>query len=622
MSAIGSTSFAALYSTPPSTVFTAASGGFNSVTLGLNSSSSPAPLVDQSSTAFAGYETVTGTSRSVYYYAVGASSPTIVSFTDAAHLQSTSSTSLAEISSTGIVVGNQTRYDTPSASQLGTDVFDSTSGGAPIAIPLPTTVLGGGATYSYTYKSSGTPIGTAYTMNVSSGTTSTSQFNTNAIGTGGIVVGSVTRYLGDATTSTFGPSTTDGTDGFYYNPATGTSTAIGLSGGQYNYVFSFYGDPTAVNHSTTVVGTAGSAAVGFTYLYDPSGNRAGYDGWMYTPSTGTVQIGLTGGAYTYTNTANGYNYELTQIYRTNTAGQIAGKSSLVSATGDPLFNPAVAWLYTPSSTPGVASGFGTSSAGTYVQLGLTTPASGTTLGYSTATVASRANIVFLANNGHVAGTMNRDDSSGNFQGLAAYYYNGSTNVDISPPTSDGIHSAVLGGAVSSSNTVTALNNTGMAAAYATRVAGTATGSASLGQDAYIWDSKTSTRYFVDPVDEATSGYELSYIGVIGDNGVAVGYYNTYSGTSSTVLSSVLFDWSEATGLQTLATYAGSSAASSMAAFVTSFTFGADGTLYGPSTYGTAAPSIVAYSPAPEPASLGLLASGALLLLRRRGRNAR
>jgi hypothetical protein len=205
--------------------------------------------------------------------------------------------------------------------------------------------------------------------------------------------------------------------------------------------------------------------------------------------------------------------------------------------------------------------------------------------------------------------------------LTAWYFDGTQDLDIGPI--DSVHAAVSGGAVASSNTITAMNtSTGLVAAYATRVAGTVTGSASLGQDAYIYDPTKQKEYFVDPNNESqgTTNYELSYIGTIGDNGVAVGYYNTYSGTSSTVLSSNLFVWNETTGLpQVLASYSGSAAASSMNAYVSSFEFGPDGTLYGPNTY-TGATSIVAYSVAvPEPTTLGVLGIGSLGLLRRRRR---
>jgi hypothetical protein len=346
---------------------------------------------------------------------------------------------------------------------------------------------------------------------------------------------------------------------------------------------------------------------------------------MYNPSLSsqTLQIGLVGGPYTVT--LSGNTFEETQVSRTNSLGQIAGKSyQPFQSTGGLSTN--VAWLYTPSSTPGTASGFGTTSAGTYTQLGLTAIPSGTTLGNininpaTSTTLVSNSNINFLNNQGHAAGISNRYDVSGNYEGGAAWYYNGTSSTDISPV--DSVHQAVAGGLTYSSNTITAINNTGLVAAYATRVAGTGSGAAALGQDAYVYDSNTSQEYFVDPSHESlgTGNYELSYIGTLGDNGVAVGYYNTYSGTSSTVLSSTLFDWSESGGLQALATYTGSAAASSMAAYVDSFEFGPNGTLYGPNTYGTSATSIVAYTVAvPEPTSIGLLAFGSLGLLRRRRR---
>jgi hypothetical protein len=590
-----------LFSSTPTVVFTAAAGGYNTVAVGIDGTYNvnPSPLILQDKSVIGGYETITGDHQDVYYYALGSAAPSIISFTDTDHPAYMSSPYLAEISSTGIAVGNQGRYDDSQSDYLGGDVFYSVAGGTPIAIPLPSTVLGTGAVYSFT---STQVAAQDYTLSVSPGSTNAFSFNTNPVGTNGAVAGTITRYAGNSTSSPYGPSASLGSDGFYYNPATGVSTAIGLTGGQYSSSPSFYGDPSLVADNNIITGMAGTAATGFTELLDPTGNRAGYDGWIYTPSTGTVQIGLTGGAFTYTNPSNGLKYEFTQIFRTNTAGQIVGKSALVSATGDPLSDPAIAWLYTPSSTPGVASGVGTSSAGTYVQLAPSTAPSGTTLGYiRPSTGAPYTNVTFLANNGHAAGNTNRYDTAGNYEGQAAWYYNGTTNVDISPLTSDGIHSAAAGGSVYSTNSISALNNSGMAAAYATRVSGTASGSTSLGQDAYIWDSKTSTRYFVDPTHASlgTTNYEYSYVGVLGDNGLAVGFYNTYAGTASTILTSNLFDWSEATGLQLLATYTGTAYSTSvMQQFVSSFVFASDGNLYGPASPLTnSATALIKYSSA-------------------------
>jgi hypothetical protein len=626
------------YSTPPVTVFTAVSLGYTSVTDGANSTSNVSSLIQGDNSVIVGYLKNSTTSMQQVYYLTPQSpypnTPALVGLTDSGHLLSTSSSSpqLVDVSSTGLFVGNQTRLDSTGSTttQLGQDVITSTSVSSPttlVTVPLPTTVLEAGtASYSYTNTSVSQ---TEYSMSTSQGTDSSTGFATNAIGTGGIIAGTVNRYAGDANTAGFqGSATSLGTDGFYYNPSTNSSTAIGLSGGVYDEApASFFGVTNAalMVHGNSVVGMAGSSATGFTNRYNSSGGALGYDSWMYNPSLSsqTLQIGLVGGPYTVT--LSGNTFEETQVSRTNSLGQIAGKSyQPFQSTGGLSTN--VAWLYTPSSTPGTASGFGTTSAGTYTQLGLTAIPSGTTLGNininpaTSTTLVSNSNINFLNNQGHAAGTTNRYDANGNFEGGAAWYYNGTRSTDISPV--DSIHQAVAGGLTYSSNTITAINNTGLVAAYATRVAGTGTGAAALGQDAYVYDSNTSQEYFVDPSHESlgTGNYELSYIGTLGDNGVAVGYYNTYSGTSSTVLSSTLFDWSETGGLQALATYAGSAAASSMAAYTASFEFGPNGTLYGPNTYGTSATSIVAYTVAvPEPTSMGLLAVGSLGLLRRRRR---
>jgi hypothetical protein len=616
------------YSTTPTPVFTAVSAGFTSVTDGINSTTNVAPLIEGDSSVIAGYATVSGF-RQIYYLSPMAPFPntaTTFSLTDSGHAQSSTTPSLVDVSSGGVVLGTQSRVDASgnTTTPLGTDVFTYNGSGSPVIVPLPTTVLGGGASYSYN-NSSISPVQASYTMGVSTGTDSTSGLSTNPIGPTGIVAGTVQRYAGNSYSS---PSTILGDDAFYYNPGTGTSIAIGLTGAGYSYTPSTVTNPSLLSQASSVTGTAGASVAGYSARYNSSGGALGNDSWLYNPtntSSGAVQIGLVGGAYTVT--IGSSTYQQNETVRTNSLGQVLGKVWQPNpTTGAILGTTNYLYLYTPSSTPGTATGFGTTSAGTYTQVGLTGAPTATAFGYSnptSTTFTSNNNPAFLNNQGHAAGTTNRYDIGGNYEGGAAWYYNGTTNVDISPV--DSIHQvasySTTYSSVYSSNTVTAVNNKGLVAAYATRVAGTTTGSAALGQDAYVYDSNTGHEYFVDPTDESmgTGNYEYSYVGIIGDNGVAVGYYNTYSGTSSTVLSSTLFDWTEGGGLQTLATYSGSAASSSMAAYVDSFEFGPDGTLYGPNTYGSAATSIVAYTVVPEPSALGLMAIGTIGLLRRRRR---
>jgi autotransporter-associated beta strand protein len=617
----------ALWAASPTTVYSASSSvgfdgtNFTSLTVGSNATGfSPNSLVNLDGSLLVG--TVTDSASSSMYtykevYSVNLKnlSVSILGFNDSNHqivdtnYGNVFNPSLVISSSSGTIAGMQSTnaVATDGSGEItstGNDVFTSNNGAAPSIIPLPTAVLEGNGAYTYTSSHTGTPF---HNLSVAPGNTNANNFNTNAIGTGGIVVGQINRYAGDSYTAN--PGAALGNDGFYYDPSTGKTTAIGLSGGEYDYNSASVSDPTLMGHSTIVTGAAGSAATGFNWLFDnnPNDTRAGYDSWIYTPSSGTVQIGLVGGPYTYT--SNGFKYELSETFRTNSLGQIAGRSGYVSSAGDPIFAPTTdAWLYTPSSTPGTASTYGTSTAGTYAQLGLSAYPSGNTLGYTNLVAGSSyavntrySNITFLANNGNAAGQSDRFDSTGNYQGQAAWYYNGSSNVDISPNfvnPSDTVHAAVPGGVVSSTNTITQLNNTGMAAGYATRIAGTTSGSASLGQDAYIYDSNTGTEYFADPVDEAsTTKYAYSYIGALSDSGYAVGYYNTYSGsTGSTETNSTIFVWSELGKLQTLFTFAntGSAAsASTLQSYVSSFQFGSDGELYAPNSYSNQT-SIVAY----------------------------
>jgi len=145
--------------------------------------------------------------------------------------------------------------------------------------------------------------------------------------------------------------------------------------------------------------------------------------------------------------------------------------------------------------------------------------------------------------------------------------------------------------------VTAINNTGMVAAFATRIAGTTSGSTSLGQDAYVYDSNTGKEYFADPTDESNAAkYQYSFIGTLSDSGYAVGFYNTYTGSASnTETTTTLFVWSELGKLQPLYSFANTRATNNTAlqTYVSAFQFGSDGDLYGPNSY-TTATSIIAY----------------------------
>jgi hypothetical protein len=424
-----------------------------------------------------------------------------------------------------------------------------------------------------------------------------SQLFSSAASSSGAVGGTIYRYAGDGSSTT---SQALGTDAFYYNPSTGTTTAVGLTGGQYDTNIGTTSQPLII-HGTSFVGFAGNAITGFSELFGAYGvngtTQDGNDGWMYTPALGTVQIGLTGGPYTYN--SSGTIYESTQIFRTNTLGQIAGRSCYANGATYPSGTAVDAWLYTPSSTPGTASSFSTSSVGTYARLGLNAYPSGNTLGYTDGTTASsfrNTNINFLANNGDAAGQSNRYDSSGDFEGIAAWSFNGSTNVDISPSAinpADTIHAANASGAVYSTDTVTAINNTGLVAAYATRIAGTTSGSATLGQDAYIYDSNTGKEYFADPTDEAKTTYEYSFIGTLSDSGYAIGFYNTYNGSTQTA--TTIFIWSELGKLQPLYSFTNTTSAHNAAlqTYVSSFEVGSDGNLYGANSYNNPT-SLVAY----------------------------
>jgi len=386
-----------LLAASPTTVYSASSSigfdgtNFTSLTIGANSTTQSNSLVNLDPSVIVGSVTNSDSASGITYnelYALNLAnlSVSIVALNDSNHtIVDTNSgyvftPSLAVVSPNGTIVGTQNSNVTDGSGNIdptGNDVFTSSNGAAPVVIPLPGMVLGGGASYSYTNNQTGTP---EHYLNVGTASYYYSQLFSTAVSIRGAVTGTINRYAGDGSSS---PGQSLGSDAFYYNPASGTTTAIGLTGGQYETNIGTASQPLII-HGDNVVGIAGAAVAGYSELFGTYGvsgtTQDGNDGWMYTPALGTVQIGLVGGPYTYN--SSGTIFESTQIYRTNTLGQIAGRSSYANGASFPSGTAVDAWLYTPSSTPGTASTFGNSSAGTYSKLGLSAYPSGSTLGYT------------------------------------------------------------------------------------------------------------------------------------------------------------------------------------------------------------------------------------------------
>ncbi len=636
---VASASAAVTVSTTPTTIYTAASAGYSTLTVGLGGTSgagSPAALINQDPSVVAGYESPNTT---IYYLTPGTtastSAVTTVALSDSSHI---GSPSLIQVSSTGVVYGTQNRtgaggFDSAGNPLSNSDAFTYTptspTTGTYNVTTVPT-VLGSGSVASAKYA--------PYTYTLTTGTTTTTahQFSALApgigsstgnqqIGSDGSVAGTISEFVGDANNTADDPADESiGSDGFYLSPggqttAIGFSGAIGTTGETYDQTGQDGSVPSLISHSTNVTGMAGTAAVGSTARFaTASGSPNGLDAFLYTPANGMAQIGLVGGIYTTTSLA-----ESSTPSKTNTAGQIAGTSVIENATS--TNSGSDTWLYTPSTTtPGTASGFGTSSAGSYVRLGLLATPTSTQVGNVKPSTGSHSSTVaFLEPNGTAAGTSTRYDANNASRGYAAYYFNGTSNVDISPV--DAIHPVTSGATFASTNTITAMNNAGQVAATATRYSSTGT---SLGQDAYVYDAAAGKDFFVDPTDESsTTGYEFSSVGALSSTGEAVGYYETFSGsTPSTLTGGELFAWNETTGLEGLMSFTAAQAAS-LGSYVDSFTFGPDGTLYGPNAFATGTStnvenSVIAYTAVPEPASAGLLAVAAVgTLARRRRRSA-
>jgi hypothetical protein len=133
-----------------------------------------------------------------------------------------------------------------------------------------------------------------------------------------------------------GGSTNVGTATWVYDYASGTHTAVGLTGAQY------VRDDGYIKTRAGRLSPDGNYAFGRTYLYSGS-TENGTNGWRYDVSTGTtVQIGLTGAGFV----RDDGKMEV-EIRRGNASGQLNGLSRQYSGSTD---MGRVAWIFDGTTT--------------------------------------------------------------------------------------------------------------------------------------------------------------------------------------------------------------------------------------------------------------------------------
>jgi hypothetical protein len=374
-----------------------------------------------------------------------------------------------------------------------------------------------------------------------------------AVNGAGQVVGYANRYSG---------STNVGQDAWFYSPAANTTQVIGLTDPAHTQTGGVSdNNPIALNDVGQVAGTA--------TRYSGSTNE-GQDAWLYSSVTNTTQVvGVTDSAHTQTGGVSN-----NSPIALNGAGQVAGTAARYSGSTNEGQD---SWLYSPTTN-------------TAHVIGLNDSAHTQTGGYS------YSNPITLNNSGQVAGYTYR--YSGNTQeGQDAWSYSPTTNTTQLIGLTDAVHTKSGG---YSYNYPTLTNAAGDVVGYAERYSG-ATGE---GNDFWFYDPATQTTFDLVSSPSA-SGFAISQVEYLGDDGTVLGYYDLNGNTST----QDAFLWTETGGFDDLGTLVQGGLTSAgwarlTAAVERNDTFDIAGTGM---ALGASGQQAFLLTPVPEPTSMALMA---------------
>lgn len=292
---------------------------------------------------------------------------------------------------------------------------------------------------------------------------------------------------------------------------------------------------------------ASGQAVGSAYRYRPNGTYIGQSAWLYSNGS-TIKIGLTDSTHTDT---DGYQHNYAR--NLNNSGQVVGVAQRYSTTGDAIGQSA--WLYNNDTTIniGLRDNEHTSAAGTQYSdvqyLNNAGQAVGRAVRFNNAAAGSFGMSTWLYSNGNtikigltdaehtrstdgyrnsslrllnesgqVIGSADRFDSSGAANGQSAWLYRDGNTINVG--LADARHT---GTNERRDGTATYLNEAGQVAGYSYSY--TSTGIIA-GQTAWFYDPGLDQTLGLD-LSIRADGASYSRINYLGDDGLALGYYQLF-----------------------------------------------------------------------------------------------
>ena len=245
---------------------------------------------------------------------------------------------------------------------------------------------------------------------------------------------------------------------------------------------------------------------GFSVRYNGGSTDLGQSVWLFD-GTSTIVIGLTGAEHT---SSDGYKISVGQ--HLNEAGQVRGYSWRYNGGSTELGQSA--WLYNGTST---------------IDIGLTGAEHTRNDGYK------YSQGLQLNEAGQVRGSSNRYNGGSTDLGQSAWLFDGTSTIDIGLTGAE--HTRSDGYKYSYGGLIT---NSGYVMGYSDRY----DGANYHGQDAWVYDPLLGTVAL--QLSVRSDGFAYSHAAFLSEEGVALGYYRSYSGMS--LVGDRAFYWSASDGL--------------------------------------------------------------------------